>query len=56
MFCPQGGSNQSGELEFCKSCGANLYAVREVVATRDTDRKFDWSKIWVAEMMLRERA
>jgi len=52
MYCPQCGSNQSDELKFCKSCGANLFAVREVVATRDTDRKFDWSKTWVAEMML----
>ena len=52
MFCPQCGSNQSDELKFCKSCGANLFAVREVVATRDTDRKFDWGKTWVAEMML----
>jgi hypothetical protein len=54
MFCPQCGSNQSDELKFCKSCGANLFAVREVVATRDTDRKFDWSKTWIAEMMLSE--
>lgn len=54
MFCPQCDSNQSDELKFCKSCGANLFAVREVVATRDTDHKFDWSKTWVAEMMLSE--
>lgn len=52
MYCPQCGSNQSDEMKFCKSCGANLFAVREVVATRDTDRKFDWSNTWVAEMML----
>ena len=52
MYCPQCGSNQSDEMKFCKSCGAKLFAVREVVATRDTDRKFDWSNTWVAEMML----
>ena len=52
MFCPQCGTNQSDELKFCKSCGANLYAVRQVVATRETDKKFDWSKIWVAEMFM----
>lgn len=55
MFCPQCGTNQSDELKFCKSCGANLFAVREVVATRETDRKFDWGKTWVAEMMLSGR-
>ena len=54
MFCPQCGSQQSDELRFCKSCGANLYAVRQVVATRQTDEKFDWSKSWVAEMFLSE--
>ncbi len=52
MFCPRCGSSQSEELKFCKSCGANLYAVRQVVATRETDEKFDWSKTWVAEMFL----
>lgn len=50
MFCPRCGSSQSEELKFCKSCGANLYAVRQVVDTRETDEKFDWSKTWVAEM------
>jgi hypothetical protein len=50
MFCPRCGSSQSEELKFCKSCGANLYAVRQVVDTRETGEKFDWSKTWVAEM------
>jgi len=54
MFCPQCGASQSDELKFCKLCGANLYAVRQVVATRETDEKFDWSKTWVAEMFLSE--
>lgn len=52
MFCPQCGTNQSDELKFCKLCGANLSAVRQVVATRETGEKFDWSKTWVAEMFL----
>lgn len=56
MFCPQCGNNQSDDVKFCKSCGANLFAVRQVVttreATRETGGKFDWSKTWVAEMML----
>src|SRR6185295_7861122 len=54
MFCPQCGSNQSNEVKFCKVCGANLQAVRQVVATRETNEKFDWSKTWVAEMFLSE--
>jgi zinc-ribbon domain len=54
MYCPQCGANQSDEMKFCNLCGANLYAVRKVVATRDTDEKFDWGKTWVAEMFISE--
>jgi hypothetical protein len=54
MFCPQCGSKQGDELKFCNLCGANLYAVRQVVSTRAAEEKFDWSKTWVAEMMLSE--
>jgi hypothetical protein len=50
MFCPRCGSTQSEQLKFCKSCGANLSAVRQAVDTRETDGKIDWSKTWVAEM------
>ena len=52
MFCPQCGNKQSDDLKFCNLCGANLYAVRQVVGTREAGEKFDWSKTWVAEMML----
>ena len=50
MFCPRCGSNQDEELKFCKVCGANLYAVRQVVDSRQTDEKINWNKTWVAEM------
>lgn len=50
MFCPRCGSSQSEELRFCKTCGANLYAVRQAVDTRETSENFDWSNTWVAEM------
>jgi len=52
MFCPRCGSTQSEDLRFCKVCGANLYAVRQVVDSRETDEKFDWNKTWVGEMFL----
>jgi hypothetical protein len=54
MFCPQCGTTQSDDLRFCKSCGANLEAVRQAVAMREAGGKFDWSKTWVAEMFLSE--
>ena len=52
MFCPRCGSNQSDELKFCKGCGANLYAVRRAVDTRETDEKTDRTKPWFADMTL----
>ena len=52
MFCPRCGSNQSEELKFCTVCGANLYAVRQVVDTREVSEKIDHSKPWFAEMAL----
>jgi hypothetical protein len=54
MFCPQCGLSQTDDLKFCKTCGANLHAVRQVVATRETGESFDWGKTWVAEMFLSE--
>lgn len=54
MFCPQCGNKQNDELKFCNLCGANLYAVRQVVGTREADDKFDWSRTWVAEMFMSE--
>ena len=52
MFCPQCGSTQNDELRFCKSCGANLQALRQILSTREGEEKFDWSKTWVAEMFM----
>ena len=52
MFCPQSGSTQSEDQKFCKVCGVNLHAVMQVVATREPEEKFDWSKTWVQEMFL----
>ena len=50
MFCPRCGSSQSEELKFCKSCGAHLYAIRQVMDFRETDEKSNWGNTWVAEM------
>ena len=49
MFCPKCGGTQSDELKFCKLCGANLFAVRQVVDSRETSEKFDWSKNWISQ-------
>ncbi len=52
MFCPKCGTNQSDELKFCKSCGANLSAVRQAVTTRETSEKSGSGKSWVENIML----
>jgi hypothetical protein len=52
MFCPRCASEQFDDLKFCKSCGANLEAVRQVIDTREEPGKIDWSKTWVADMFL----
>jgi len=55
MFCPRCGSSQSDELKFCKVCGANLFAVRQVVDNREAVEKFDWTRTWVAEMFMSKK-
>lgn len=50
MLCPRCSSTQSDDVKFCKSCGANLQAVRDVLANREPGNKFDWGDTWVAEM------
>ena len=52
MFCPQCGSTQSEDLKFCKVCGVNLYAVMQIVTSKEPEQKFDWNKTWVTEMFL----
>src|SRR5436853_6593733 len=41
MFCPKCGANQNEEMKFCNLCGANLYAVRQVVDSRETEEKLE---------------
>ena len=50
MICPRCSSNQSDDVKFCKSCGANLQAVRDALENRDPGSKFEWGDTWVAEM------
>jgi hypothetical protein len=52
MFCPQCGSTQSDELKFCKSCGANLQALRQILSAREDEEKFNWNKTWLSEMFM----
>jgi hypothetical protein len=50
MVCPRCASNQSDNVKFCTFCGANLEAVREVMALKETEKKTDWGEKWWTEM------
>src|SRR5437773_1821345 len=52
MFCPQCGLTQPDDLNYCKSCGANLNAVRTALVPGVGEGKFDWNKTWLAEMLM----
>jgi hypothetical protein len=53
MFCPQCGSTQSDDLNYCKACGANLHAVRSaLVKGTSPDEKLDWNRTWLAEAVM----
>jgi hypothetical protein len=42
MICPRCASNQPDNVKFCTLCGANLEAVREALASKETDKQSDW--------------
>src|SRR3954463_16595954 len=50
MLCPRCGTNQSDEMKFCKSCGANLQAVRQALDHPESLPAFDRGDNWLAEM------
>ncbi len=51
MVCPRCAANQSDDVKFCTSCGANLHAVREVLAGREpADKDSNWNENWVTAM------
>src|SRR5215216_4936996 len=52
MVCPRCTSNQSDDIKFCTSCGANLQAVREALEAPDSGKKFEWGNTWVADMFM----
>jgi hypothetical protein len=55
MICPRCGSRpESDDLKYCKSCGANLDAVRQALTVRGSEAKgetkSDWTKTWVTDL------
>ncbi len=52
MFCPQCGTTQPDELNFCKSCGAHLQGVRTALEKPDAGGDFRWDRTWLAETLM----
>ena len=56
MYCPGCATEITENLKFCKRCGANISGVRDAMvrAGSGEPQNFDWSKTWVAGMLLNE--
>lgn len=56
MYCPGCATEITESLKFCKRCGANLTGVRDAMfrAASGEPQNFDWSKTWLAGMLLNE--
>lgn len=53
MFCPQCARSQPDDLNYCKSCGTNLQAVRGALSNATVpEDKLDWKKTWLAEAVM----
>ena len=55
MLCPRCAANQSDEIKFCTSCGANLQAVREAL-DREPGKSFEGNDRWLAMVRTAEAA
>lgn len=54
IFCPVCATQTADDINYCKQCGANLRGVRQGLMSREPDERFDWSKTWLAEMVMSE--
>ena len=54
LYCPVCATQTSDDVNYCKHCGANLRGVRQGLMTREADERFDWSKTWLANMVMSE--
>lgn len=52
MFCPKCGQTQQADLNYCKSCGAHLQAVRNALDRPAGTDEFDWKRTWLAEAVM----
>lgn len=54
IYCPECETPATDDVKYCKKCGANLRGGVEAFRSRNPDERFDWSRTWVANMLLTE--
>lgn len=54
IYCPKCETPATDDVKYCKKCGASLRAVVDALPSRSPDERFDWSRTWVASMLLTE--
>jgi len=56
MYCPGCATEITENLKYCKRCGSNLTGIRDAMVRAGSGeaQNFDWSKTWVAEMLLNQ--
>lgn len=50
--CAGCGTPATGDVKFCRKCGASLRGDGESLQPRSAGERFDWSRTWVADMLL----
>ena len=54
IYCPGCETPATDDVKYCKKCGASLRGGVEGGPPRSPDERFDWSRTWVASMLLTE--
>lgn len=52
MFCPQCGTTQPDEMNYCKSCGAHLQAVRTALERPGSVEELKLEKTWLGQALM----
>jgi hypothetical protein len=52
IYCPGCATEAVDEVRFCKKCGTSLLGGKEALQAREPEKSFEWSKTWIAEMLL----
>jgi hypothetical protein len=54
IYCPGCATEALDQVRYCKKCGTSLLGVKDAMHAREPEKPFEWSKTWIAEMLLSE--